>query len=271
VTSRGLFISLLLLATPLIEAAEVSPRPEPSPSVLASPAPPESTTAPKPAVATGQSRWPQSIELDHIDTDKKTTTLHFKDAPRPIVLRLFEVKYLGVIRAEDGSLPYLVITGRPCQDCIQDKAVYLIRADGARPAQFVYPGRVIDPKRRDVLLDSRAFFGRCLNGYADVLAIFQKERIDRRRGLQPSLSIAEPTAAMLREQLIERRVPRVEPTLKKVRARQCFEIEGRSRMMLRKPLDLTPRRGGDDESDEDDDKDKNDESEDKPAATPAAP
>jgi hypothetical protein len=146
----------------------------------------------------------------------------------------------------------------------------MVRVDGGRSTHFVYPGRILDPKTRATLLESRAFFGRCLAGRGELYAVFQRERVDRRRSLQSSLFVAEPAADLIHEELIERRLPRLSFTLKRVRAKQCVEIDGRSRMMLSKPLDLTPRRGGDDEeSDEDDRNDRQDGGSDDASDAPA--
>jgi hypothetical protein len=45
-----------------------------------------------------------------------------------------------------------------------------------------------------------------------------------------------------------------------VKAKQCTEISGRNRMMLTKPLDLSPKRG-ESNDDDDDEEDKNDDAE----------
>ena len=126
----------------------------------------------------------------------------------------------------------------------------------AKPMQFVYPGRMIDPKNKQTLSDSRAFYGRCLSGKnfgnGEGYVAFQQERIDRKSNLQPSVFFAEVGNDFVHERLIEKSLPKLAATLKLVKAKVCFEITGHNRVMLNKPLDLTPRRGGAAEDDLDD-------------------
>jgi hypothetical protein len=165
--------------------------------------------------------------------------------------KLFDLKHLGTIEAADGSPPYLLFSGRACQSCDQDRHVYAIRADGGRSTHFVYPGKILDPKSRAVVLESRAFFGKCLPGGRDAYVVFQREKVDRRRGMQTSVFVAEPARDHLSERLIERRQPNVKTALQQVKRKQCQEIEGRNRLMLAKPLDLKPRRITDEDEEED--------------------
>ncbi|OFZ55785.1 MAG: hypothetical protein A2428_18015 [Bdellovibrionales bacterium RIFOXYC1_FULL_54_43] len=201
-----------------------------------------------------------AIDVDRVEQG----TVYFRapsgaETPRPVKTDLHELRYLGALHDPGGSTPYFLFTGRPCENCAQSSAVYALRPTTGALAHtltsFVYPGKVLEAKTRAVLLDSRAFFGRCLyREKSDVYVVFQKERVDRRRSLQQSVFIAEPGPEHLDERLLERGLPRLQDTLKLVRAKQCRELDGRNRLMLRKPLDLTPRRGTDrDDDDEDDD------------------
>ncbi|MCM2279163.1 MAG: hypothetical protein NDJ89_13890 [Oligoflexia bacterium] len=169
---------------------------------------------------------------------------------------LHDVSYLGALRAGAGELPYFLFSAKPCQDCLQDTSLHLIRPNDSRPQTFTYPGRILDSKTRTLLLESRAFFGRCLTQTPnDVYIVFQKERVDRRRHLQSSVYIAEAGPDHLDERLLERRLPSVSHSLTWVKRKSCREISGRYRMMLRKPLDLRStnlkeEREDDDEVDE---------------------
>jgi hypothetical protein len=199
------------------------------------------------------------LEFDRVEKD----AVHFKapqgtPAPRPVSTGLSDLRYLGSLWPESGS-PYFLFKAKPCQDCAHDLGIYAIRPEGGRATAFVHPGKVLDPKTRNVLLDSRAFFGRCLTGRGDVYVSFQKERLDRKRGLITSVYIAEAGSERFSERLIERRGPRINEALRRVKDRECVEIEGRNRLMLSKPLDLTPRAGdgdADDDAPEPDDSDK---------------
>jgi hypothetical protein len=184
------------------------------------------------------------IALDRIEQG----TLYFKGTPSFPALKtdFQELVYLGALRPPEG-LPYFLLAGKPCAACpqSQEKGLYLIRPNGGKPTQLVYPGKLIDSKTGSVVMESRAFFGQCLRDRGDVYVAYQKEKVDRKNRLQPSVFIAEAMPRFLHESLLERRMPSFQETLKRVKAKQCREIEGRNRMILNKPLDLNPRRGTD--------------------------
>ncbi len=166
--------------------------------------------------------------------------------PSTLNTRLFELKYLGTLPPAQGAkLPYVVIVGRPCENCENQRGVYLMRVDGVKSSQFVYPGKILDPKTRALLYESRAFWGRCLPKGETGYIAFQKERVDRRGGMPMSVFTAKPGAQFIDERLIERRLPRVQDALHYVKLKECFEISGSNRNMMSKRIDIVPRRGAD--------------------------
>jgi hypothetical protein len=199
-----------------------------------------------------------AVEIEKIAEDSNGSTLTLKSAGKNAVsmrVPLYEVRVIRELETSESGVPvHLLLSARPCKDCPEEASLFLARGDGKKPMHFVPPGRILDPKTRAVLLDSRAFYGKCLpDADHDAYVVFQNERVDRRRHLQSSVYIAEPAKEFVRERLIEKRAPRIERTLRRVKAKECFEVSGRNRLMLAKPLDLTPRRGlspADDEGDE---------------------
>jgi hypothetical protein len=196
----------------------------------------------------------EQVTFDRLEQD----TVYFKapegaPLPQPLKTNLFDLSYLGILKPSEGGAPYFLFTGKPCQSCLDDKAIYALRPNSTKPTTFVSPGKIIDPKNKGLLLESRAFYGKCLPRRGDVYVAFQKERVDRKRGLQPSVFVAEAGKDYFDENLIERRLPSVKTTEQLVKRKTCWEIAGRNRLMLSKPLDLHPRANvdSDDDSDED--------------------
>lgn len=189
----------------------------------------------------------ESIELDRVE---EGSVIHLKSthekvsAPSPLKTNLFGLQPLGTLRGTGKDIPsYFALSGKSCSNCQEEKAIYFVRGTGGRMDRFVFPGRIIDPKTRNVLVESRAFIGHCLTRVpGDVYVVFQKERIDRRRYLQPSLFIAQPGPQHLQERLVERRLPNIRETLQLVKHKRCREIDGLNRMMLAKPINLRPNR-----------------------------
>lgn len=186
-----------------------------------------------------------SLTFDHLEG----STLFFNSSPdasgeqKPqkfLKTNLFDLNYLGVLKSNEGE-PYFLFSGRPCQNCLENRTIYAIRPSNPKPITFVYPGKIFEPRTRALVLESRAFFGKCLPHENDVLLVFQKEKVDRRSRMQSSVIKAEISKSYLSERLIEKHLPSINTTLKLVRNKLCREIEGRNRIMLNKPLDLHPR------------------------------
>ena len=189
------------------------------------------------------------LEVEGIEGD----TINIKtlnNGSRRLRTSLAEIKHLGILEANNVT-PHLLLIAKPCENCAHEKSIFMVRTDNGKTAgSFVYPGKVLDPKTRQVVLESRAFFGKCLTSNEDVYIVFQREKVDRRHAMQPSVLVVRPGKDHIEEQLIERRLPQIRPTLRRVKANACQEIEGRNRYILSKALDLTPRKGNENDADE---------------------
>ncbi|MCM2323194.1 MAG: hypothetical protein NDJ90_08010 [Oligoflexia bacterium] len=245
-------------------AAEPQPNPSAAAPIADTPAastpaiatPPIATAVTNAAVApVAQPPAPRALEFDRAEDRAIYFTVPTGIPAEPRVsVDLFDIQHLGMLRPTAG-LPYFLFAAKPCRDCLQDSALYLIRPDNKTRLQtFVYPGRILDSKTRALVLESRAFYGRCLSEKSsDVFVVFQKERIDRRRNLQPSVFVAVPGPTGLDEKLYERNFPSLKRTLALVKAKQCREINGRYRVMLRKAIDVRSGNLKDEREDEDED------------------
>lgn len=202
---------------------------------------------PQSAQADGTKPYWEAIELDRVE---EGSVIHFKSTdekippPAPLKTNLFGLQPLGVLHGYGKEIPsYFAFSGKSCANCPEEKAVYFVRGTGGRMDRFVFPGRIIDPKKRETLVDSRAFVGRCLRRVpGDVYVVFQQERIDRRRHLQSSMFVAQPGPSFLAERLIERRLPNIRESVALAKGKHCREIDGFNRMMVAKPINLRPNR-----------------------------
>ena len=181
-----------------------------------------------------------AYQFDHIEE----TTIYFNQASKSPPLQsiptgISDLKYLGILNSSENAPPYFLMSGKNCETCEEDQAIYLISPTGKKPSRFVYPGKILDPRTRGILIKSRAFFGKCLNSRKnDVLVVFQDEKVDRRAHPQSSVLVVEAAEPHPKENLLERTLPSIHATLKKVKGKTCAEIEGRNRLMADRPLDL---------------------------------
>jgi hypothetical protein len=106
---------------------------------------------------------------------------------------------------------------------------------------ITYPGRIIDRERSEVVHESRAFLGSCVQGRGELLIVFQRDRMDRKKRLQGSVLIIEPTSDGYKEELLTRHYPPLRITERLKKAGKCFEISGTHRQITAKLLRLNPK------------------------------
>lgn len=181
---------------------------------------------------------------------------------RPLNLApLVEPLFIFWLRPSTEAVPYLLVSAASQE--AGERSLYVVRADGGlAPQRVTFPGRVLDPKSREVVHESHAFYGRCMAGQEhDALILYQRDRNDRKRRLQTSVYVAEAAPGMLRERLIERRMPSLSSLQDRVRRRQCKEVPGRNRLFDAAFFQLRNQRADLPDDDEDDEKsdEKNDE------------
>ncbi len=256
-----LLSSLLLLPRAGLQAA--APKPavsgaaallSPSPSPSASPSAGTAASSP-PREGRGlqgvafPARLAADLQIDRIEQGviffksglMKGAAAKGPDLP-PLDTHLFDVTPVGVLHAGEKSFPYFLLAGKTCQNCELDRALFVVspHRDDNRTA-YVYPGRVLDPKTRAILLDSEAFYGECLPHRPDIYIVFQKEKVDRRQKLQESVLVVEPAQAHLLETLLERHLPKLRVTRQLVQQGKCFRVPTWNRLASQITLNLRPQ------------------------------
>lgn len=198
----------------------------------------EAWTAPPPenAVAIQPQKVTDQIEVDRVtDGTIYFTSVRGNPPHAPLKTQLHGVEVVTILRPSDGSRENgaLLISARPCADCQDQHFIYLIELDGNDAIQLVHPGRVRDRRNGKLLFDGRAFYGACLpQRKNDVLVMFQKEKVDRRRYLQSSVFVAEIRPEGIHEELVVRGRPRISKTLRSVRKKKCVEVKGIDRRTI---------------------------------------
>ncbi len=188
-------------------------------------------------------------------------TLHFQGY-EPIQTSWAEIEYIGQL-SPAGHTPYAMVLAKPCQNCIEERSVQMLRLDGDKRLRFMLPGKVREPKTGSVIVESRSFYGECLPGMKDIVVSYQKDIVDKRRykrryrSTEPSYLVVEPQAdGTIREKLNELRslgqlAAKERQTLVAVKQKRCFEIPGKDRRITAKMMNLRPSNDEDDVEDED--------------------
>jgi hypothetical protein len=157
------------------------------------------------------------------------TALRFPSGRR-MEAHLYGLRYHG--RFPDvGTVPVVVVSGMPCDDCDINRRVYVLRADGPRPWEeeavghrgvFAYPGRQLDYNGGAPVAESRLFFGRCLGVGRPAVVQFATEYEGSRT--KQTASITEVAGDSLADRTLTAALPPLEGTLARVRRGECQEI-----------------------------------------------
>ena len=217
------------------------------------------------------------VEIDHIEGSK----LYFRapqgiDKPQPLETGLDEISvitHLPVQASTDGSeprlsgvgpqtvpsqAPWVLLLAKPCKNCsVDEKDLFVVRPSTGEIHEINHPGRILDPKTGALVHESRAFYGRCVEGRRPGVFVFQREKVDRKNHLASSFYSAEAGPHMLQESLLEKGFPSLARTLSRVKVGDCQEIAGRNRRISGRVFDLKASRmaiqGGDDPDEDDED------------------
>jgi hypothetical protein len=195
------------------------------------------------------------IEVDRVEGSK----LHFKatgeaEAPKPVETGLQDLKILATLPVESdparsnsgiglqatpNAAPWVLTLAKPCRDCSSDERdLFVIRPTTGEMHQINHPGRIVDPKSGALVHESRAFFGRCVEGRKAGVFVFQREKVDRKKQLASSFYAAEAGATLLEESMLERHFPSLKRTLQKTKTGACTEIPGRNRVISGRVFDV---------------------------------
>jgi hypothetical protein len=209
----------------------------------------------------------EAVRWEGLTASIAGSTVEFQPIPgREVVpaLQLAPLKELQLIswlKPSVGAIPYLLLSATSPD--VAERSLFIVRADGRlKPQRMTYPGRLLDPKSRETIHESRAFYGRCLpDQQHDALVFYQRDRLDKKNRMHASLYVAEASPNFLTERLSERSVPPISRLQIRVRMRQCAEIPGKNRFFDAGFFQFR-NRGADLPNDEDDEEKKDPENDD---------
>ncbi|MBU6375263.1 MAG: hypothetical protein KGQ59_04655 [Bdellovibrionales bacterium] len=178
----------------------------------------------------------ESRKWENLAPSPNGSTIQFQSTaanttiPQPLNLTpLKDLTVISWLKPSGDATPYLLLSGSSPED--NERSLFIVRADGKlKPQRLTFPGKLLDPKTRETVHESRAFFGRCLASQEhDALVLYQRDRLDRRRGMHSSVYVAEAAPDLLSERVIERRLPSMKTVQQRIKIRQCTEISGKNR------------------------------------------
>lgn len=191
--------------------------------------------------------WDWSEAIDRIEKGNVYFKTKMGGASSPVSLKPIKTQYvllemISVLHPEEveenkenqNLLPYYLFSALPCQNCENDKKLFLVRADGEHSTEIVYPGEVMNPKSNRIDLKARAFYGKCTTkAKGDILVFYNEERLKRRRYLQLSVFVATLKPDSIDEKLLisRRSLPSLSRTIKYVKQKKCKEILGIKRKL----------------------------------------
>ena len=157
------------------------------------------------------------------------SSLVFKDGQR-LETHLFELAYIGQISV-DNQAPYLIFSGRDCDGCGANIAVYIHSPANGRlivdqgQNRYQYPGIEKDYLTDSVLYTARAFYGQVLENVYGVIW-YENRRLENGE-MGQSVFLSRLTNGALHDTTFEDR-GEIAQTLALYKQGLCAEIEGQT-------------------------------------------
>jgi hypothetical protein len=143
---------------------------------------------------------------------------------------LYELKYIGQLKTQ-AKIPYLIISGRQCQDCDENISIYVHSpSDGkmkkeGEGTRYSYPGKEKDYASRKLIFEARTFYGNVLPD-VDQGIIWYQTSIDDDSKTEKSVFLLEVRNDSLIERSYLNELPDIGRTLKLLKQKKCCEIQG---------------------------------------------
>lgn len=141
---------------------------------------------------------------------------------------LFNLQVIGLVQST-GLVPYIVMSGRGCNECDANTAIYIHSpAQGSMKQEFEqvryqYPGVETHYENGDTLYSGRAFYGNVLaNTYG---AIWYQNILSESGELEPFTFLVRVKNGVLKDTIYPDHL-QLEETKELLSKKGCFEIEG---------------------------------------------
>lgn len=143
---------------------------------------------------------------------------------------VFNPRYIGQLPVQ-GKSPYLIFSGRGCQECDANNAIYIHSPDDGpmlgseRDPRYEYPGRYRAIETGRLARTVRMFIGQCLTSTKPVVLWFESYRAETGKWVR-GVYVAEVISGRLETQEISNQKPTTKQVLVKVGQKTCRELKG---------------------------------------------
>ena len=143
---------------------------------------------------------------------------------------LFELEYIGQIPRKNKA-PFLIFSGRDCQDCDANIALYIHSpSDGkivveSGQNRYTYPGTEKDYQSDTVIYTSRAFYGQVLENVHG--AIWYENSLLENGKMRKDIFLSYIVNGLLKDSIYEDK-GEIRETINLMKKGLCKEIQGRT-------------------------------------------
>lgn len=128
----------------------------------------------------------------------------------------------------DQGVPFILFSGRECTECDAEKQLYVHAIqDAVYPVLgYPYPGQHFDRESKQLVAETRAFYGQCLTQKAEKTVLFYTRYLDEHQQWQKvleSLQFKGQKVTRVEQKFKQTTVAEIEKLLNSA---QCFEIYG---------------------------------------------
>jgi hypothetical protein len=143
---------------------------------------------------------------------------------------VFQPRYIGELPAK-GKAPYLVFSGRSCNQCDANRTIYIHSPDDGpmlgreRDRRYTYPGEYRDDESQQLVHTARVFIGQCLASSNSAVLWFQKERTESGKW-KSGVFVAEVVDDRLVARSWADSPPKLAKVIEAVKKGSCRELKG---------------------------------------------
>ena len=117
----------------------------------------------------------------------------FYNNGRTTKTNIYDLKYIGTLKTKRRS-PYIVLSGKSCDDCDENISIFLFSSDNrvlnnTLYRKYSYPGKEYDYLEKNLLYESRVFFGNCQFDSIQSIIWYQKQYTNS--GIDSSIFIVQ--------------------------------------------------------------------------------
>lgn len=157
-------------------------------------------------------------------------TLTFRNG-QSFTTNLYDLDYIGQLEKASGKAPFLILAGKPCEECDANRAIYFHSpSEGPMPGEealmrYPFPGKELYYEDGSLLNESRFFFGEVMPGVNGAIW-YQNTKVEEGQFVENAYLVQVENGKLKGTQMLKEEVPDIDKTLQMVEQEKALEVPG---------------------------------------------